>query len=143
MRTFDLKNQSDEKNTTQLSHAECALQSATDVNINLLLTLCVQLGCSFTVCLARHLVSGWCGIVFPLPPLPLYIWVVWGCYNLARLQSCWLILFASCFLSFLCFNGFHFFYHYYYCYFYFTIVYFVLLPQNVFQCDWCSCLALS
>ena len=36
-------------------------------------------------------------------------------------------------------NGFHFFYHYYYCYFYFTIVYFVLLPQNVFQCDWCSC----
>ena len=97
MRTFHLNNQSDEKNTTQLSHAECALQSPTDINVNLLLTLRVQLGCSFTVCLAEHLVCGWCGIVFPLPPLPLYIWVVWGCYSLACLQSCWLIFICQLF----------------------------------------------
>ena len=39
--------------------------------------------------------------------------------------------------SFLYFNGFHHHYYYSYCYFYFTLVYFDLLPVNVFQSDWC------
>ena len=60
----------------------------------------VQLGCSFTVWLAKRLVPGWCGIVFTLP---LYIWVVWGCYSLACLQSCWLIIFICQLLSFISF----------------------------------------
>ena len=42
------------------------------------------------------------------------------------------------FSSFLYFNGFHYYYFYYYCY-YFTSVYFIQLPLNVFQCDWCPC----
>ena len=42
------------------------------------------------------------------------IWVVWGCYSLACLQSHWLILFASFFfLSFLCFHYYYYWYHYF------------------------------
>ena len=90
----------------------------------------------FTLWLAEHLVAGLFGIVFLLPPLPLYILVVGGCYSLACLQSSRLILFASCFFiplfqwfsSLLLFLSL------------FTLVYFDRLPLNVFQYDWCPCL---
>ena len=52
----------------------------------------------FTVWLAERLVTGLFRIAFPLPPIPLYIFmVVGGCYSLSCLQSSQLILFASCF----------------------------------------------
>ena len=35
----------------------------------------------FTVCLAERLVAGLFGIVFPLPLIPLYIFVVKDCYS--------------------------------------------------------------
>ena len=95
---------------------------------------CVQPRCSFTVWLVECLVSGWHGIVFSLPPVPLHISVVWDCDSHACLQSCWLILFASYifFLSFLCCNFFH---YYYYCYYCFSFGYSDWLPLNVFQCE--------
>ena len=71
--------------------------------------------------LAECSVAGLFGNVFSLPPLPLDILVVGGCYSLACLQSSRLILFSS-FFSFLYFNGFH---PYYYCYYYFTLVYLI------------------
>ena len=95
----------------------------------------------FTVWLVGHLVTGLFGIVSPLPPLPLYILVVGGCYSLAYLQSSGSFYLPVVF-SFLYFNGFHYYYYYYYyyCYHYFTLVYFDQPPMNVFQCDWCPCL---
>ena len=55
----------------------------------------------FAVWLAERLVIGLFGIAFPLPPLPLYILVVGGCYSLACLQSSRLILFQFFFHSFI------------------------------------------
>ena len=93
---------------------------------------CVQPRCSFTVWLVECLVSGWCGTVFSLPPVPLHISVVWGCYSHACLQSCWLILFAS----------YIFFFHSFVVIVFIIIIiaiialgYFDWLPLNVFQCD--------
>ena len=90
----------------------------------------------FTVWLAERSVSGLFGNVLFLPPLPLDILVVGGCYSLACLQSSRLILFASCFfiplfqwLSSLLLLP--------------LLLYFSLfgwLSLNVFQCDWCPCL---
>ena len=48
-------------------------------------------------------------------------------------------IFQLLFLSFPCFNGFH----YYYCYYFFILVYFDRLPLNDFKCDWCPCFVLS
>ena len=59
-----------------------------------------QLSCSFTVWLAVHLVAGLFGIAFPLPPLPSYILLVRGCYSLACVLSCLLILIANCLFFF-------------------------------------------
>ena len=49
-------------------------------------------------------------------------------------------IFQLLFLSFPCFNGFH---YYYYCHYFFTLVYFDQLPLNDFKCDWCTCFVLS
>ena len=84
----------------------------------------------FTVWLAQRLVAGLFGIVFPIPPLPLYISVAGGCYSLACLQSSCGSFYLPLVFSFLYFNGFHY-------YYYFTLVNFDQLPLNVFQCGWC------
>ena len=84
----------------------------------------------------------------PLPPLPLYVSVVRGCYSLACLQSSQLILFTSfcccCFVLFCFFflfipffYGCH--YYYFYCFYYFSLLYFDWLPLKILQCDWCLC----
>ena len=70
----------------------------------------------FTVWLVERLVAGLFGIAFPLPPIPLYILVVGGCYSLACLQSSRIILFAFFFHSFI---SMVFIIYYYHCY-YFT-----------------------
>ena len=44
-------------------------------------------------------------------------------------------IFQLFFFDFFVFIGSH-----YYCHDYLTLVYFDLLPLNVFQCDWCPCL---
>ena len=82
---------------------------------------CVQPRCSFTVWLVECLVSGWHGIVFSLPPVPLHTSVVWGCYSHACMFAVMLAHFICqlyLFLSFLCCNCFH---HHYYCYYCFRL----------------------
>ena len=108
--------------------------------------LCARVQPYFAVWLVECLVAGLFEIAFPLPPLPLYILVVRGCYSLACLQSSQLILYTSfcrcrfCFVfffSFLFFYGCH--YYYFYCFYYFSLLYFDWLPLKVVQCDWCLC----
>ena len=92
----------------------------------------------FTAWFAKHLIAGLFGIASPLPPLPLYILVVGGCYSLdvcSHLGSFYLpVVFSLLYVS-----GFH----YYYCYHYFILVHFDWLPLNVSECDCCHCYLLS